>query len=107
MEKNNGLTDKQIAGLTTPADPSDLIKTLTEANKILEEENKRLRLEADHIEALKAERDAYMRALEEIYAKGMFGYINGDAAGTLAIMAKEVLDQYRSPSLKENDTDNG
>jgi|GEM_PF-2636076 len=97
--------------LTQEADPQEVIKVLKAAYRRVYEENKRLRADVMFLEnqkvELKAERDAYRNALEEIYSKGMFGYINGDAAGTLAIMAKEVLDQYPSPSLKENYKDNG
>jgi len=91
------MMNNDLSGVLKEADPNEVIEQLKVA----------LKEKSAVIDDLKAERDAYRNALEEIYSKGMFGYINGDAAGTLAIMAKEVLDQYPSPSLKENYIDNG
>jgi len=91
------MMNNDLSGVLKEADPNEVIEQLKVA----------LKEKSAVIDDLKAERDAYRNALEEIYSKGMFGYINGDAAGTLAIMAKEVLDQYPSPSLKENYKDNG
>jgi len=93
--------------LTIEADPQEVIEQLKAAYQEVREENKRLRADVMFLEnwkaELEAERDAYRKALEKIYTKGMFGYINGDAAGTLAIMSKEVLDKYPSPSKDTND----
>lgn len=96
--------NNDLSGVLKEADPNEVIKELQTVYREVREENKRLTADVMFLEngkaELKAERDAYRKALEKI--SGVM-YPNQGAKK----VADEAMNQYPSPSPKDKDNANG